>query len=304
MPFLNLIRWKNLLMLVCIQCLIKYALFEPFGVAMALNGFSFSLIVIATVCIAAAGNVVNDICDIETDFVNKPDSIIVGVNISEKTAYNLFIILNIIGVGVGFYVSHLVDKSPFFGLFVMVSAVLYIYATYLKSTLLVGNIVISILVALSLIIVGVFDLLPATTAQNQQTQLVLFKIVMNYAYFAFIINLIREIAKDIEDIDGDYKAGMNTLPIAIGRERAKHVLFILSIITLLAAIFYLINSLYKNEIAVIYFLIFIIAPLLYLNIKIFNSKKKSDYKHISNILKLIMLFGMLSMLLYFFALKR
>lgn len=304
MPFLNLIRWKNLLMLVCIQCLIKYALFEPFGVAMALNGFSFSLLVIATVCIAAAGNVINDICDIETDFVNKPDSIIVGVNISEKTAYNLFIILNIIGVGVGFYVSHLVDKSPFFGLFVMVSAVLYIYATYLKPTLLVGNIVISILVALSLIIVGVFDLLPATTAQNQQTQLVLFKIVMNYAYFAFIINLIREIAKDIEDIDGDYKAGMNTLPIAIGRERAKHVLFILSIITLLAAIFYLINSLYKNEIAVIYFLIFIIAPLLYLSIKIFNSKKKSDYKHISNILKLIMLFGMLSMLLYFFALKR
>lgn len=304
MPFLNLIRWKNLLMLVLIQCLIKYALFEPFGVAMALNGFSFSLLVIATVCIAAAGNVINDICDIETDFVNKPDSIIIGTYISEKTAYNLFIILNVIGVGVGFYVSHLVDKSPFFAVFVIVSALLYIYATYLKRTLLFGNIVISILVALSLVIVGLFDLIPAITAQNQLTQLVFFKIVMDYAYFAFILNLIREIAKDIEDIDGDYKAGMNTLPIAIGRDRAKNVLFILSIIPLLAAIIYIVNSLYKNEIAVIYFLIFIIAPLLYLSIKIFNSKKKSDYKHISNILKLVMLFGMLSMLLYFFILRR
>lgn len=304
MPFLNLIRWKNLVMIALIQCLIKYALFEPFGVAMALNGFSFFLLVTATVCIAAAGNVINDIYDIETDFINKPNKIIIGQHISEKTAYYLFIILNVIGVGVGYYLSLLVNKSPFFAVFVMVSALLYIYATYLKRTLLIGNLVISILVALSLVIVGVFDLLPAITPQNQATQLVFFKIVMDYAYFAFTLNLLRELAKDIEDINGDYKAGMNTLPIAIGRNRAKNVLFILSIIPLLAAIIYTLNSLYKNDMAVVYFLVFIIAPLLYLNIKIFNAKHKSDYKHISHILKLVMLFGMLSMLLYFFILKK
>lgn len=304
MPFLNLIRWKNLLMIALIQCLIKYALFEPFGVSMALNTFSFTLLVIATICIAAAGNIINDIYDIETDFINKPNKIIVGKHISEKTAYNLFIILNVIGVGVGFYLSHLVGKSPFFALFVIISALLYIYATYLKRTLLIGNIVISVLVALSVIIVGIFDLLPAITVQNQATQLLFFKILLDYAYFAFIINLIREIAKDIEDIDGDYKAGMNTLPIAIGRERANNVLFVLSLIPLLATIIYTVNSLYKNQISVIYFLIFIIAPLLYLSIKIFNAKNKSDYRHISNILKLVMLFGMLSMLLYLFILRR
>lgn len=298
MPFLNLIRYKNLLMIALVQCLIKYALLQPFGVTMALNTFSFTLLVIATLCIAAAGNIINDIYDIETDFVNKPDKIIIGKHISEKTAYNLFITLNIIGVGLGFYVSHVVNKSPFFAVFVIISALLYIYATHLKRTLLIGNIIISVLVALSIIIVGLFDLLPAITAQNQSTQLVFFKIIMDYAYFAFIINLIREIAKDIEDINGDYKAGMNTLPIAIGRERANKVLFILSIIPLLVTVFYTINSLYKNQISVIYFLVVIIAPLLYLCIKIFNAKTKKHYKHISNILKLVMLFGMLSLLLY------
>ena len=193
MPFLNLIRWKNLLMIALIQCLIKYALFTPFGVTMALNTFSFTLLVIATVCIAAAGNVINDIYDIETDFINKPHKIIIGKQISEKIAYNIFIALNVIGVGVGYYVSILVGKSTFFAVFVIVSALLYIYATYLKRTILIGNIVISILVSLSLIIVGLFDLLPAITTLNQSTQLMFFKILMDYAYFAFIINFDRRL---------------------------------------------------------------------------------------------------------------
>jgi len=119
-----------------------------------------------------------------------------------------------------------------------------VYASYLKRTLLIGNIVISGLVALSIIIVGVFELIPAMTEINQQTQLVFFKMILDYALFAFSLNLLREIAKDIEDIDGDYKAGMNTLPIAIG----------------------------------------------------------TDIHHVSSMLKLVMLLGMLSLLLYLFIL--
>ncbi len=298
MHILNLIRWKNLLMIILIQYLIKYALLEPFGVSTALDAFGFITLTLSTILIAAAGNIINDIYDVETDTINKPNHIIVGKHISEKMAYNLFIIFNILGVGLGYYVSYLVGKSAFFALFVIISALLYIYATYLKRTLLIGNIVISILVALSIIIVGFFDLLPNVTAQNQSTQLTFFKIVMDYAYFAFIINLIREIAKDIEDIDGDHKVGMNTLPVAIGRDRTNKILFALSLIPLLTIIFYITNSIYKNQIAVIYFLVFIVGPLIYLCIKIFNAKTKKNYSYISNILKLIMLSGMLSLLLY------
>ncbi|MFI1770533.1 geranylgeranylglycerol-phosphate geranylgeranyltransferase [Thalassobellus citreus] len=295
---LNLIRWKNLLMIAVVQLLIKYALLEPFGVNTTLDAFGISLLILATIFIAAAGNIINDIYDVETDFVNKPEKLIVGKTISEKTAYNLFIVFNIIGVGIGFYISNLVGKSGFFSLFVIISALLYVYATYLKRTLLIGNIIISVLVALSILIVGIFELLPAITIQNQQTQLTFFKIILDYAIFAFIINLLREIAKDLEDIDGDYKAGMNTLPIAIGRIRATNVLFVLSLIPLMAIAFYVINSLYKNDIAVGYFLLFIIGPLLYTSIKSFNAKTKKEYHHISSILKIVMVFGMLSLLLY------
>ena len=300
--FLNLMRWKNLVLIILTQVLLKYALLEPFGANTTLDAFGIFLLIFATICIAAAGNIINDIYDIETDFINKPNKLIVGKTVSEKTAYNLFIILNIIGVGTGYYLSHIIGNSEFFAIFVIISALLYIYATYLKRTLLIGNIIISALVALSIVIVGLFELLPAITPQNKELQLLFFKIVLDYAFFAFIINLIREITKDIEDIDGDYKTGMNTLPIAIGRERTKNVLFVLTLIPSFLIAYYIINSLYKNQIAVIYFLIFIIAPLLYISIKSFRAKTKKDYHHISSILKLVMLFGMLSLLLYKFTL--
>jgi len=295
---LSLIRWKNLLMIALVQLLIKYALLESFGVTITLNGFGFSLLIIATLCLAAGGNIINDIFDQDTDAVNKPKKVIVGKSISEKTAYSLFIGFNVVGVLIGFYLSHLVGRSGFFALFVIVSGLLYIYASYLKQMILVGNIVISALIALSIIMVGLFELLPAITPQNQETQLTFFKIILDYALFAFCINLIRELVKDIEDIDGDYKVGMNTLPIAIGRSRATHVTLALTFIPLAAVIYYVITYLYHNLWIVGYFLIFIIAPLIYVIIRLFQAKLKSDYNFISSLLKIIMLFGMLSLLIY------
>ena len=302
MDLLNLIRWQNLLMIALVQCLIKYGLLQPFGVSMSLNTFNFFLLMVSTLCIAAAGNIINDIYDVETDAINKPEKVIIGKSVSEKMGYNLFIALNVLGVGMGFYISHVVGKSELFAIFVIVSALLYVYASFLKQTFLVGNIVISVLVALSIIIVGFFELIPAMTVQNQGIQLAFFRILLHYAFFAFIINLIREIAKDIEDIDGDFKSGMRTLPIVIGRNLASKVLFVLSLLPLLAVIYYINISWYKQPDAVIYYLVFIIAPLIYLSILIFNAKTKKDYHAISNLLKLVMLFGMLSILLYKFIL--
>lgn len=115
--FLNLIRWKNLLMIALVQYLIKYALLLPFfeshSVITTLKPLGFFILVMATIFIAAGGYVINDIYDIETDKVNKPDKTIVGKHISEKNALYLFIILNVIGVGLGFYLSNGIDKSGF-----------------------------------------------------------------------------------------------------------------------------------------------------------------------------------------------
>ncbi|GGG51379.1 geranylgeranylglycerol-phosphate geranylgeranyltransferase [Bizionia arctica] len=306
MNFLNLIRWKNLLLIALVQFLIKYALLEPFlgatNLSITLSLFGFCLLVLATTCLAAAGYIINDIYDVEIDKVNRPERVIVGNSISEKTANNLFIVFNVVGVLLGFYLSNLVGKNGFFALFIIISALLYVYATYLKQLLLVGNIVISLLVALSLIIVGLFDLLPVITPENQETQITFFKIILDYAFFAFIINFIREIVKDIEDIDGEHKAGFNTLPIAFGRDRAIKVVFALSVLLVFGVVYYIITFLYSKLIVVAYFLAFVMAPLIYVCIKSYTAKTKADLRFISNLLKLIMLIGIMSLALYQFVL--
>lgn len=305
--FLKLIRWKNLIMIALVQYLIKYALLLPFyesyGVTTTLNDLGFALLVLATICIAAGGYVINDVYDVEADKINKPNDVIITKSVTEKRGLTLFIILNVIGVGLGFYLSNVVDKSVFFMLFFMASALLYIYSSYLKQILLAGNIVVSLVVALSIILVGIFELLPVINDINRDVQIFFFKIILDYAIFAFMINLIRELVKDIEDTDGDHKAGMQTLPIVIGRERANKIVFILSLIPLFAIIYYVINNFFKQQLLVGYFLVLVIAPLIYITIKLFSAEQKSHYKHISLMLKLVMLTGMLSLLLYKFILK-
>lgn len=305
--FLNLIRWKNLLIIALMQYLVKYALLLPFreshGILISLSDFNFFLLVIATVCIAAGGYAINDVYDIETDKINKPEKLIVNKHITEKNATNLFMALNIIGVGLGFYLANGIGKSGFFAIFFIASALLYIYSSSLKQIAVVGNIVVSIVVALSILLVGIFELVPAINLNNKAVQMTFLNIIRDYAIFAFLVNLIREMVKDLEDIDGDKEADIQTLPVILGKERTNKIVFILSLIPILSITYYVITYLFKQQIVVGYFLILVIAPLIYVSIKLFSAKQKTQYKHISLILKLVMLTGMLSLLLYNFTIK-
>ena len=298
MQLLNLIRWKNLLLIAFVQLLVKYALFPAFEVETSLSTVGFIVLLFSTLCIAAGGYIINDIYDIDTDTVNKPDKVIVGKSISEKTANNLYLGFTFVGVVLGFYLSQSIGKSTFFGLFVITAALLYVYSSYLKQIAVVGNIVVSILTSLSIIIVGIFELLPAITKYNQSVQSTMFEVLTDFAIFAFLLNFIREIVKDIQDVDGDHKAEMQTLPILLGKERTAKIAFGLTLITITIIIYYLATYLFMQKIAVVYFLIAVIGPLVYIAIKLFSAEHDTHFKHISKMLKLVMLTGMLSMLLY------
>jgi len=302
MNILNLIRYKNLFMIAFIQCVIKYVFFDlpqftNANLTTALDTTSFTCLVLATIFIAAAGYIINDIYDIETDNINKPNKVIVGKSISEGFANNLFIGFTVLGISLGIYATWQIDKNSYATIFLIVSALLYWYATSLKQSILIGNIVISLLVALCILIVGVFEITPMITADSRDAYLFMFKFLVDYAIFAFLINLVRELVKDLEDVDGDYKAGYNTLPIAIGRDRASKVAFGFCAITIMAVIYYVITYLFENQILLLYFIFLIIGPLSYCAIKLLSAKTKSDFKKISLILKVTMFLGICSMIL-------
>ena len=302
LPFLKLIRSSNLLMIFFTQYLVKYFLFEPFEIDITLNWFGFLLLVTSMMALAAAGNIINDIHDVKTDSLNKPHRQIIGNQISQAAAFNWFLGLNILGVGIGFYLSNLVGRPSFVALFILPSAFLYLYATQLKRTVLVGNLVVSIMVAMIIIMMGIFDLLPAITPENQVTQKVIFLILVDYAIFAFLINLLREIVKDQEDVNGDYNAGMQTLPVVLGRERTNKIVFVLTLLPLAAVVYYIYSYLYENLWAVLYVLLLILGPLLYFWVKIYAAKTKAEYRHLSLLLKIVLATGLLSIGLYRFLL--
>lgn len=298
MKYLRLIRFENLIFIALVQIFIRYGLFQPFGIDVTLSLLEFALLVVATLCIAAAGNIINDIYDVEIDKINKPNKVLIGKSISEKSANGLFILFNVVGVGIGFYLSNLIGRPGFSAIFVAFSGLLYIYASYLKGILVIGNLVISFLVAMSLIIVPLFDLLPAITPQNQASQSYIFKIVLDFAIFAFIINFIREIVKDLQDINGDKKGGTNTLPIAIGRKRTTIIASILGMFLTFYVIFYMYENLYNQQILMLYFLVGIVGPLLYFCIKAWSAENSKDFGILSTILKIVMFTGTGSMLLF------
>lgn len=296
MSFLKVIRYQNLILLALMQLVFRYGFLECQSIPLALNDWQFALLVLSTVCIAAGGYLINNIFDRGTDEINKPNDVVIGKQISESMGYNLYIALNIVGVGIGFYLANAVYKSSFSAVFIIIAATLYVYANGLKQTLLIGNIIIALLLSLSILIIGIFDLLPMIVPENQASMGVIFKILIDYAVFAFIINFIREIVKDLEDVNGDYNQGMSTLPIVLGVTRTAKVVFGLSFIPLGLIIYYINENLFSNDLyyASAYGFLFILAPLLYFTIKVFSAKNQKDFHHLSNVLKFVIFFGILS----------
>lgn len=296
-PILKLIRYQNLLMLAFMQLVFRYAFFKIQDIPLALADWQYGLLVLSTVLIAAGGYVINNILDQKTDAINKPNNVIIGKNISETNAYTLYMALTVAGVAIGFYLSNVILKPSFAAVFILIAATLYLYATSLKQILIVGNSIVAILLSCSVIIIGIFDLLPAIDAGNQQQMRIVFSILLDYAIFTFFINMLREIIKDIEDVDGDYNQGIRTLPIVIGKSRTAKIVFGLSFIPILFLLYY-INSYLLNLIyTTIYLLLFVMGPLFYFTVKVWSAKSKKEFHTLSLLLKWIMFFGILSVVI-------
>lgn len=299
MKYLKLIRYQNLLMLAFMQLIFRYGFLKLQNIPLALSDWQYGLLILSTVLIAAAGYVINNIFDQDTDLDNKPNQVIIGKSISESAAYNIYAALNISGVAIGFYLSNVIVKPSFATIFILIAATLYIYATSLKQMMVLGNVVVALLLAFSVIIIGVFDLYPAIDAENQLAMANLFSVLLDYALFAFLINFMREIVKDLEDIDGDTNQGMKTLAIALGIGKTTKLVFGLGLLSAVVLFLYTKTYFVNNNlfIATLYSFLFVLAPLLFFTIKVWSAKSKEEFRSLSKLLKWILFFGILSIVI-------
>lgn len=267
-----------------------------------LSTLGFAFLVLATIGIAAGGYIINDIFDSITDKVNKPKKRIVNTSVSEKNAKLLYYLLTFTSLGLGFILTNLMAKPTYFIFFALSAALLYVYAHSLRKYALIGNVLIAFLVALSTLLVAIFELLPAVSDMNHEEQMEAFSIFTGVAVFAFTITVARELVKDIEDIQGDHVAGYKTLPIIVGAQRSARIAVLILIITITLLAWCTFTFLYDSKIAVAALFFGVIAPLGYCSSTLWEATKKSELSKASLLLKITMLLGICTIPLVMYAL--
>ena len=276
--YLRLIRFPNLVLIVLSQALVQACLLAA-GVNWSMVARpGFAALTLSTVFIAAAGYIINDYYDVKIDAINKPERMLVGKAVRRRRAMFAHLVLSFIGVVIGLALAIPVGL-------INLGAVLLLwgYSARMKKMLLVGNVVIALLAASMLLVVAVYN-----DALN--------KITLGYALFAFLISLIREIIKDMEDMKGDASFDCRTLPIVAGIRNTKLVLYplvALFLLFLLVVVFHRRTALLFDS----YMLVLVLLPSVWLVIKLARSDRRRDFTYLSSLNKFIMLTGILSMLL-------
>lgn len=290
LKYLHLLHWKSVLFLAFTLMLIKLTLFDPFS-TVTLNWVGMGYLSIAVCALSAAGSLIDEIqCP---RAFKHPLSLI-----TRKTSYNLFFILNILGVTLGFYLSNLIEKPSFAILFIGASALLYLKAIYLNTYALLRPLLTSLLLGMALLSSWLFDIFPSLTTYNQHMQLFLLKILGVYIGVLGSLIFIRELVLDQLYMNIDHKNKRNTLSLVLGKKRTNGVILIFTLLTTCVILFFLLNDLYRNLIALIYVSVLILIPLILLIYHVINASHEKDYKLHLKLLNGILIFTTLSIALY------
>jgi len=294
--FLRLIRWPNLVFIILTQLLFYYCVYIPlYGV----NDYKKLVwIIIGSVFIAAAGYIINDYFDLNIDQINKPEKNIFVRTIHRRWAIIWHFSFSLLGIiatlaAVGLYKWYLILAN----LFCVV--LLWFYSTSFKRQVLIGNLVISLLTAWTVLILFFAYTEPHNALMANAASIKFFRIAFLYGGFAFVISLIREAIKDMEDLEGDARYGCKTLPIISGIRTTKiYTTIWLVVLTALLIVLQLYILQFGWWPAVIYSIGLVIVPLLYTLLKLAKATKKHDFSYLSRLTKWIMFTGILSMIFF------
>lgn len=302
--FFRLVRSLNLLFIVLTQCMFLFFIVHPIlgeSFSTILPSTAIVCIIAASVLIAAGGNVINDYFDINIDIINKPSKRIVDKYIRRRWVIVWHLLLSSLGILLTAYVAWVSNAWWMLLGNIAVVLVLWMYSASFKKKLLTGNIIISLLTAWVILVIGgwVHYILIINGLQNDFNSSKLLRLTFLYAGFAFIISLVREVIKDIEDRKGDQKYGCKTMPIVWGIQVCKIFINTWLIILLVAIATLVVYVLpYKWWYAIIYCIIFLLAPLIRVIKGVSKAQTVNEFTLLSSQIKIVMLFGILSMVFF------
>ncbi|HMM11858.1 MAG TPA: geranylgeranylglycerol-phosphate geranylgeranyltransferase [Bacteroidales bacterium] len=305
MKYLNLIRWPNLMIMLFTMMLLRHMVIVPrlalAGIDPNTNNLVFFLYALSTLLIAAGGYIVNDIMDIDVDRVNKPDKMIVtktvSMSMAEKLYYGLTIAGSITGIAIGLLVSNWM-----LGLvFPVVAGAMWFYSKRYKRMLLIGNLVVSFSTAILLVLVWVVEFFALSNQPESFTHAIsvmpeITGFVIAYALFALLATMLREIIKDIEDMEGDAKGGCRTFPVMYGMQPAKNLCIALLTTLIIMIGFWQYILYFQHYTQAMIFLFLALALSILLLLRLALASLPVHFSQASLLTKLLMLAGILSLI--------
>ena len=291
-------------MIAALQALIRWQFSAPIfkfrEYSYALTDTQYVLLIVSTVLIAAAAYINNDLNDLRADKINKPEKQVIGKLISVKAANYLYRIMNVISIAIGFYLASVMG-NVFLGLIhVVIISGLIFYNIYYKRQVLIGNLMISVFSAAVIGILLLYEpqLFFIENALDELAKEFLLYILFALMIFSFVVSMMREVVKDLEDETGDRAAGYKTLPIVLGTKSAKIILYIFTAM-LLVLLAYATFVVFETELyqLAIYIGLLLILPTCYFLYLLIKGGNKQSYSMLSILLKFIMVAGIASLLL-------
>lgn len=305
---LKLIRYKNLLFLALTQYamhqFVVVPLLQKFGFEYFEAGISLWLLLVASVSIAAAGYAINDYFDVKIDRINRPTKILVGETISKQQAMLLHQVLTGIGVVCGLVLAYLVQSFTVAFLFLVIPGLLWFYSASYKRQFLTGNLVVALNAGLSVLAVAIVaiadlnsefaDLIFRTTIPAE-----IYTWVGGFAVFAFAFTLIREIVKDLQDVEGDREMECRTMAIVWGAKKTKLFLFALLAIACALMWYVVLKEIpFEGSLTMKYSFFGITLPLFVFSYLLIKAQHPIAYAQLSTLLKYCMLIGLLYSLMF------
>ncbi|GLR15496.1 prenyltransferase [Portibacter lacus] len=255
-----------------------------------------------TLLVTAGGYVINDMQDIYTDEINKPDKKVIGHQLSLKTARQLYLLLNFLALACAIFIFYKTQSFNILALCGVCILILWMYSKYFKSTILMGNVVVSLLIGLVPFIFVIIESNAFGELYDEvpSVYLSVYSVILSFTIFAFFANLIREIIKDSEDLEGDQRAGILTLATALGLKKADLVSQVLTVVLFITTLIWLFfKEIYTSGIELTVFILIVILPITYLFWKINRAERhKSKYIILSRQIKFIMIFGLVYLLVH------
>lgn len=288
---------QMMLQVIAAVLLFRFVLFEPLVQDLGLSKLHYFSFVIAIGFILYGGVLLYKIV-LQEEFPDK------AIQRNVEKAYYKYLGVNAVGIGIAFFVASDIDRTYYFGFFLGLAAILYLYITQWRKILVFDNIVYSLIISFSFFILVLMDLMPSlqmNAEQNPEKQQLL-NISLQICVLLWFLYFIKTILIDLKFMELDIKHKRKSLATIHGREIGAKRTTVLSLIPLVLIILFCLIHL-NLTILIGYIGVAVVLPYLFYLSKLWNAKTTEDFDRINNILNIIIWLTIFSIVVLFFNLK-